>query len=84
MSSTTPRSPWIAARLRVTTPARILLRATVQKKIELKVSTSALWVWAVYSKNSNLFSTCSVLLLIIYKGVTHSYTFSFMCAPESW
>ena len=77
MSFTTPRSPRIAARLRVRTPACILLRATVQKKIEPNARSSVLWDWSIYSKNSNLFSTCSVLLFIIYMGVAHSYPLIF-------
>ena len=64
VSSTTPRrSPQIAVRFRVTTPAHILLMAAVQKKIELNASSSVLlWAWSIYSKNSNSFNTCSVLL----------------------
>ena len=76
MSFTTPRSPRIAARLRVR------LRAIVQKEIEPNASSSVLWDWSIYSKNSNLFSTCFVWLFNYLDGscTLVPFDFSLMCS----
>ena len=72
-------SPRIAARLRVSTPTHILLRATVQKKIELNANSSALWAWSI--KIVTHLTHALVCFLIMYVGVVHSYPSFFHIDP---
>ena len=79
MSST--MSPQIVARLTVTTPVSLSLDFFFYPAKHIH----ALWAWSIYSKNSNLFSICSILL-VVYFYVSYTlqqYVFSLMCTPGS-